>query len=44
MKINKSIILKIMPVIIKYKNYDDWKQILDVHNDSEASYPSHIGV
>jgi hypothetical protein len=33
-----------MPVLIKYKNYDDGEQILDVHKDSEASYPSHIGV
>jgi hypothetical protein len=33
-----------MPVLIKYKTYDDGEQILDVHKDSEASYPSHIGV
>ena len=33
-----------MPVLIKYRTYDGGKQILDVHKDSEAAYPSYIGL
>ena len=33
-----------MTVLVNYRTYDGGRHILDVHKDSEAAYPSYIGL
>ena len=33
-----------MTVLVNYRTYDGGRQILDMHKDSEAAYPSYIGL